>query len=694
MRIEPRFRIPFVLFTGWLFVVLPLVLFQFVLDPALTTRFFLTACFNVLFVTGFLFTASRWQMPGKLTQIAFTIVTLQLLWMLITSCWSINPGDALQEWARMFSVGVFLFIASTVVRKVDKPVVLLIRLAWVALLVMSVYGIIQLFPLVRDFIQHGKKIRIDLSISGSFGNKNFFSEVLTLLFPLFILGSRTEKGSWKLLSITGLLLATLWIVLLQTVAAWLAVAFGCVLALVLAARYRKKIPEQKNRKVRSGSVWMAGLVLILVTVAFTFYSQTENFKLLNAKISQVGMYWKDKELLSTTSKANNNSVYERILVWKNSLKLIQDHPLAGAGLNNWKILQPQYGIGGTAFLNSGMVHFEHPHNDYLLIWSEQGIPGILLWLLFFALFFRSIIRQLREKPDSDRRTLLLISAMAITEFLVLSFFGYPRSRYYVLLLLMVYSTLVFHSDPENRRGTVWSARYFRIVCAALLVGSLFALRMAWVRLSGEAHVQQAEFAQMRKDYSRMFREASKADSYYYPLEITSTPVAWYQGMAGFYSGDMKLALESFEKAEKINPWHLRVVNDLATVYEQSGRTKEAIALYKRGLRITPLFIEGLLNLSAAYFNVRQVDSAYFTIDKVPDVKMSGRDEKNYKNFLLTILYAEASRDTLLLPEQTRRKEYLSFLNNEKKLLEAYKPLRGKGLPFTKVLYTEFQSAPR
>lgn len=101
----------------------------------------------------------------------------------------------------------------------------------------------------------------------------------------------------------------------------------------------------------------------------------------------VKLYWTQPNLFYTTSNANNNSIYERIIVWKNSLKLIEEHPLTGAGLNNWKLLQAKFGVGGTIYLNTGMVHFEHPHNDYLLVWSEQGIPGSYYFYCSFSWCF-------------------------------------------------------------------------------------------------------------------------------------------------------------------------------------------------------------------------------------------------------------------------------------------------------------------
>jgi len=63
-------------------------------------------------------------------------------------------------------------------------------------------------------------------------------------------------------------------------------------------------------------------------------------------------------------------------------------------------------------------------------------------------------------------------------------------------------------------------------------------------------------------------------------------------------------------------------------------------MYKRALKAAPFFNESLLNLSATYYNTRKVDSALSVINKVQRIKLSYRDDKNYKIFLNAILLAK------------------------------------------------------
>lgn len=681
----------FLLFLACIFVLLPLVFFHSTLDPGLVPRYFITSiCLSVFFLAYFIIPskeAVNLHLPGKI----ILLFCIQQVWMLITIFWSINSGDAVQEWLRTFSFVLFFILSLVILSSQSNSIAYLVRSTFIAIFIFSVYGMMQLYPLLLDYFQKSKPLVIDLTICSSLSNKNFFAEVITILLPFQFYGVRKEKGTWLVLSWTSLSLCIFWIILLQTVSSWLAILIGCLLMLVLARITRtNSVVEKKGISVRSIFLRF-GLVCIVLGTVFFLYSKSRNFSYLEKKVEMVKLYWTQPNLFYTTSNANNNSIYERIIVWKNSLKLIEEHPLTGAGLNNWKLLQAKFGVGGTIYLNTGMVHFEHPHNDYLLVWSEQGIPGILLFLLFFFMVLRQTVKSLRNTRDPDKRTILLLATMAICSFMVLSFFGYPRSRYFVMLLLMIWVALVYFLSEDDSRPKSIHSKWNRKIYLVCFILSGTTLVASWHWLSGEIHLRRAQVYQLKKNYSRMMREAQLARSWLYTIDGTTTPIIWYEGMANFYNGNIPAARSAFEQAEKVNPYHLRVLNDLATTYEQSGMRDKAIAHYKSGLSITPLFIEGLLNLSAAYFNIHQPDSALEVIGRIPEMKMSYRDQKNYSSFLPAILYAVAAKDTVKIEDGLERSKYLNFLASDTLLVNAYNAQRKGGDEFNTILLVRFRN---
>jgi tetratricopeptide (TPR) repeat protein len=377
-------------------------------------------------------------------------------------------------------------------------------------------------------------------------------------------------------------------------------------------------------------------LVILISVLFFAgrYGSFENFR---GKINVAKQYLNNPGIIDSTSTFNDNSVFERILLWRNSLRMISDHPLTGVGMNNWKLLQPQYGIGGTPFINTGMVHFEHPHNDFLLILCEQGPMGLILYIAFFVFLIVKSLQFSRSSEDVRVKRLLACLCFSLVAFAVLSFFGFPRSRFYVMLLLMFYAALILIHDPEKRAAfsnRTQGYRLFLIVSLGISVNGMYA---AWSRFQGEVHTREILKAQFAKNFARMDREADKAASWYYRMDHTATPLVWYKGMAQFYSGNINAAIPLYERALAMNPNHLRIINDLATCYERNRDYPKAIETYRAGLKIAPFFTEGLLNLSATYYNSGLKDSALSAINRVQLLKISYREKVNYDLYLNTIL---------------------------------------------------------
>jgi len=641
MKIKGIPTFAFILFSFNLFVVLPFIKLQTSLDPGLAMRFLLCSCLLGLFSILWVLRPAQPVFISRQFLLFLGLLLCSLAWMAVSGFQSINSGDALWEFIRISILFLFCISFIMLFKNIDNVVEVLGIFSFVSIIIFSFYGSLQLITALNSAELSHTKFQVNLFIGSSLGNKNFFAEVMVMLIPLQAMNIFRQKGTRKIIFMLGLLLCLVWIILLQSFASWLALIFAGIIAVIYTGIYkfvgRSSAPSSGERKR-----YFLGAILLFAFLISTFlYSGSRGIQTIKNKTGLFTQYINHPELIDSTTTINDNSVFERILSWRNSIRMIEDHPLLGAGLNNWKLLQAQYGMGGTPFINTGMVHFEHPHNDYLLILAEQGPIGLLLYIAFFLFLLHTIKISIAHAKDAETRNAMLWLAFGILSFAVLSSFAYPRSRMYVMLVLMLYAALVFVLSP-NPGKTISMNKNWRIsiglIC--LLISSL-GIFAAWARFNGEIHTQEMLRAQYAKNYDRMLREANKAESYMYAMDLTGTPMSWYMGMAYFYSGKINDALSFYESAEKVNPYHLRVLNDLATSYEQSGRADKAIEKYRKGLTVAPNFIEGLLNLSATYFNTGQIDSAYAVVRKIRAVNLSVKDAQNYKLFLNAILLAKA-----------------------------------------------------
>lgn len=89
--------------------------------------------------------------------------------------------------------------------------------------------------------------------------------------------------------------------------------------------------------------------------------------------------------------------------WNESLAMLRDHPLWGAGLSGFPATVVPYHKA------QGVEIFQYPHNIVLAVWSELGLLGLLGFLLVLAWFFKKALRRNgRWAMDNGR---FLVAAM-------------------------------------------------------------------------------------------------------------------------------------------------------------------------------------------------------------------------------------------------------------------------------------------
>lgn len=80
----------------------------------------------------------------------------------------------------------------------------------------------------------------------------------------------------------------------------------------------------------------------------------------------------------------NEATTGRLDIWRNSVKMIEAHPITGVGVRDFRYAYPHYAPANDHFLigeNCGVgAGACHPHQVLLEILAETGVVGLLLWL--------------------------------------------------------------------------------------------------------------------------------------------------------------------------------------------------------------------------------------------------------------------------------------------------------------------------
>jgi len=96
----------------------------------------------------------------------------------------------------------------------------------------------------------------------------------------------------------------------------------------------------------------------------------------------------------------DKSSYDRIVIWKGGLRIVRDHPFLGVGYKNFPQVIGEY------------LHYQHgyikrdPHNTYLSIAAEMGLPTLVVFLWVMFIMLRTGLWVYRHTED---RTLKIYS---------------------------------------------------------------------------------------------------------------------------------------------------------------------------------------------------------------------------------------------------------------------------------------------
>jgi len=563
------------------------LIFIFLNKLSLSSKFWLSALiFSTIWIFFFSSLKTINQKSFKVSysdSLFFYFITWSLILVLFTKTLQIP----------LLILIIFLFYSwSCLVKKLDKEIVKVIVSTFIFFGVVEVlFGISQLYNIIPNNNSYFK-------ITGHFQNPDHFAGFILSIAPLTLGVCLFHKSlkSKTLIRLSFIYNVLVLIILPSTKirSAWLAILVGSLFLLYhrfdikfYLTKYINTIPKKTVAIVTIFSLIISG---------------------------SIALY-----------KMKPDSAFGRLLIWKVTIDLIQEKPLFGHGINQFKT---KYNLAQAEYftLNDGTErerlvagNVEHAHNEYLQIWMELGLVGLILFFFLMGSILFPLNRKKSEESEIDFKYVISISAKAsIISILVISFFSFP---FHVIptLINFIFLLALVNGLKDGVKIYHLSAIQQKIIKVLVIVVLCIILY-----LSFDMYNKHKSWENARKEYysgNKLF-SLEKMETLFPTLKNNGHFLFDY---SAFLVADEKYeeAMEVMEKAKKhtSNP-NLYML--LGEANEKLGKIDEAVANYRISSNIIPHKLFPLYRIMKAYIkkgdHLKAVTIAKQLIDKEEKIK--------------------------------------------------------------------------
>lgn len=289
----------------------------------------------------------------------------------------------LKGWIEQF---IFYFVALSCIRDHDTA-----KRVFFYMCVGSVIVVIYSLPEMYDKMGRSsiEKSRVEgpLKQSNDFGG--YIAYTLTFLGAVFLSFFKNLKA-WLL---TPYFLVALKL-LISTFSrgAYLAIAFGGVMAAYMKG------------KAFLFYCCVAGITLILLFPQLV----------PNSVMDRINASFAKSESTSAPQQLDKSSEH-RLILWKAAGDMILESPIQGKGFKGFPLLKGEY--------TERPVHESDPHNFYLYLASQMGIPAMVLFLFILLFAFHSGAVLSKHKTDRSIRAIGIAGAASTATYGLIAMFG-------------------------------------------------------------------------------------------------------------------------------------------------------------------------------------------------------------------------------------------------------------------------------
>ncbi len=336
-----------------------------------------------------------------LTHPLLILLLVLLIWTAVTVSFSTNILISLKFFlAKCWYICAFVLCPLIVLKKTKY-----IRVA--AIILGSSMVSVAVITLIKHSNHNFHFANTNDAVSPFFRNHVNYSAMLVCIIPLFF-AFYNLNSTRKQKILVGLAVIILLVALFFSYArgAWLALVAGIIAYWLIKKKYLL-------------TVFITAFMLIIVSI---FWLKNNDHYLRLAHDYKTTIFHKEfKEHLIATYRLKDVSTAERFYRWIAGVRMIKDNWLTGYGPNTFYYNYKSYAIPAFKTWVSKNEDNSTVHNYFLLIAIEQGIPGLIFFLLLLGGLFYYAQKLYHRIQDSFYKTVCITVGVILIMITVINF---------------------------------------------------------------------------------------------------------------------------------------------------------------------------------------------------------------------------------------------------------------------------------
>jgi O-antigen ligase len=153
---------------------------------------------------------------------------------------------------------------------------------------------------------------------------------------------------------------------------------------------------------------------LIFALGLGFVSRGDNWLLFAPEYEKAVTHARFESLLEATTKLEDISTMERVYRWVAASYMIRERPWTGFGPGTFYTYYKNYTVSSFKTYVSNNPERSGIHNYYLMMAVEQGLPGLLFFLIFSIVTMLNGQRVFHQTRNASRRRTLIAAVLCFT----------------------------------------------------------------------------------------------------------------------------------------------------------------------------------------------------------------------------------------------------------------------------------------